>query len=119
MGRLPALRAEMARQAGIVIFLGGAKLEGGSQIVADGVLKEFEVAREAGAFMLPIGAAGGAAEQIAQDLTRSAIPSQGASAARPTDEELAVLSNPATTPDKLLKLVREILQRLAKPRDDN
>lgn len=117
--RWTALRAEMARQAGIVIFLGGAKFEGGSQIVADGVLKEFEAAREAGAFMLPIGATGGAAEQIAQDLTGSAIPSQGASAARPTDEELAVLSNPATTPDKLLKLVREILQRLAKPRDDN
>ena len=116
--RWAALRAEMARQAGIVIFLGGSKLVSGSPVVADGVLKEFEVAKEAGAFLLPIGSTGGAARQIADDLLGSSIPWEGVNAARPSDHELAILSSAATPAESLLKVVREILQRLAKPRDD-
>ena len=116
--RWTALRAEMARQAGIVIFLGGLKPVSGSQVVADGVLKEFEVAKEAGAFLLPIGSTGGAAKQIADDLLGSSIPWKGVNAARPSDQELAILSNATTPTESLLKVVREILQRLAKPRED-
>ena len=76
-GRLPdqsqwaALRTEMARIAGAIIFIGGLKLEAGSFIDAEGVRSELEVARAAGAFCLPIGSTGGTARRIAEEMLGS------------------------------------------------
>lgn len=108
------LRAEMARYAGVALFLGGAKLEKGGLIDADGVMAEFEAAAAAGAFLLPIGATGGAASKISDALKGSSLSSNGDDAVRPTDAELTTLGDPATTPEMLLKTVEKILNRLAK-----
>lgn len=111
------LRAEMARQAGVAVFIGGAKLDDdGLQIVADGVIREFEASRDAGAFLLPIGATGGAASQISDALVGSPLPSHGPLAVRPTDEELATLADPAIDLNAMLKSVKAVLDRLARPR---
>ena len=118
-GRIPdtkqwsALRAELARLSGIVIFLGGAKLTAGDIIPADGVLEEYELAREAGAFLLPLGSTGGAAMEITNRLLSSSLPSSGRAAPRPTDEERNKLSA-ARDEKAILALVQAILKRIAK-----
>ncbi|MCA1408235.1 SIR2 family protein [Ensifer sp. IC3342] len=109
-----ALRSEMARLAGVTVFLGGLKTEKGAPIVADGVVEEFELAQSAGSFVLPIGAFGGAAEQIAKQLIGSSAPSDGPKASRPKDDEIAALLNSAATENQLIATVRAILDRLAK-----
>lgn len=43
-----ALRRELARQSGTVIFLGGAKIKDGEIVSADGVHKEYAIARDMG-----------------------------------------------------------------------
>lgn len=109
-----ALRTEMARQAGIVIFLGGAKMEGDNLVAAGGVIEEFEAAKAVGAFLLPVGATGGAARVISEALLGSDMPWQGVDAARPADEELTALSDEAAQPADLLKVIAAILGRLAR-----
>lgn len=109
-----ALRAELARHAGIVLFLGGLKSEAGALVVADGVMEEFELSRAADSFLLPIGAFGGAAEAVGRELLGSATPATGPEASRPNDGELRVLSDASSTDDELLATVRAILDRQAK-----
>jgi hypothetical protein len=108
------LRRELARQAGIVIFIGGAKLKDGKLAVATGVLEEFSLAQAAGAFLLPIGATGGAAKEIADRLHGSAINATGVDAMRPTDAELRQLDNPAIPSDILSENVFRVLKRVAR-----
>lgn len=98
------LRRELARQAGVVIFIGGLKSCGADIVIADGVMEEFEIAREAGVFLLPIGATGGAAAEIARALIGSAL-------ARPSDDELRVLLDPATERETIVEMIADILGR--------
>jgi hypothetical protein len=112
-----ALRLELARQAGIAIFIGGAKLAGDKLEVAQGVEQEFEVAKAEGVFLLPIGASGGAAQKISDLLLGSELSSSGLDAVRPTDKELKVLSAPVLLDNKegrrkLVSLVFEIIGRI-------
>lgn len=113
-----ALRSELARQAGIVVFLGGAKFEKDTLVTATGVLDEFECAVKAGAFVLPVGATGGAAKVLSDRLAGSGGTVVSA-ALRPTDAELKTLSNTKhlTTPegrDKLMKTIFKIIDRFSK-----
>lgn len=109
-----ALRRELARQAGIAIFIGGAKVENGGLVSAGGVLEEFELAQQAGAFLLPIAATGGAAKDIKDRLLGSSLISEGVGAARPTDEELQFLSDPHADLGALTELVSKIMDRVTK-----
>ena len=109
-----ALRSELARLAGVVIFIGGVKIEDGKPVIAGGVLEEFDLAKGAGAFLLPIGSVGGTALEIAQQMTGSDLPSEGAAAIRPTDAELKQLSDSAAPVETLVKCVADILTRLSK-----
>jgi hypothetical protein len=67
--QLPALwqnyREEIISQAGIALFLFGNKEVGGTIQNADGLVKEFEIARDQGVVVLPIGATGYAAKLLA------------------------------------------------------
>ncbi|TQI77235.1 SIR2-like protein [Bosea sp. AK1] len=110
------LRSELARQAGVVIFLGGARTDGGKILIADGVLEEFRLATDAGSFLLPIAGFGGAAEQISAELRGSALPSAGPKMQRPTDEELDGLASAGIAIDRLLPLMTKILRRRSKER---
>lgn len=71
-----ALRAEMARIAGAIVFIGGAKLERGHIVDAEGVRAELDAARKIGVFLLPIGSTGGAARTVAEELIRIPMTSQ-------------------------------------------
>lgn len=109
-----ALRTEMARLAGVTIFLGGLKTGRGSPVVADGVMEEFALAQTAGSFVLPIGAFGGAAERIAKKLIGASTPADGPKACRPKDDELIALLTPSVSDKQILTAVRAILDRLGK-----
>lgn len=109
-----ALREELARLSGAVIFVGGAKVVDGTEVIADGVLEEARLAEAAGAFLLPIGATGGAARQIADQMIGSGLASDGFGAQRPTDDELRALSDASTSTADLVDLVGAILKRVGK-----
>ena len=106
-----ALRQELARQAGIVIFIGGQKIVDGQQVPADGVREEFNLALSTGSFLLPVGATGGVSKEISDTLIGSKHPAKGATALRPTDKELALLSNEDADEEVLLSVIETILQR--------
>ncbi|KJU85605.1 hypothetical protein MBAV_002195 [Candidatus Magnetobacterium bavaricum] len=57
-------RHEMISNAGVAIFIFGNKIKGGIEVIADGVLKEFDIAFEHGLNVIPIGATGFAAEEL-------------------------------------------------------
>jgi hypothetical protein len=107
-----ALRTELARQSGVVIFIGGAKIGAKGITPADGVLEEYTIARSSGAFLLPMAATGGAAEEIAAELMGSTVPSTGTNAQRPSDKELKALSDPAASFADLITIAKRILERL-------
>jgi hypothetical protein len=105
-----ALRAEMARVSGTVVFIGGTIRENSALVEAEGVLNERIAAEAVGAFLIPIGASGGAAEVIANELIGSALPFKGPNARRPSDADLRKLLD-ENDPTKLSKLVVAILKR--------
>lgn len=66
-------RRDMIDYAGIAIFLFGNKFADGTLKPADGVRREFEIAREKGLIVLPLGATGYIATELwAETLKRSA-----------------------------------------------
>lgn len=109
-----ALREELARLSGAVVFVGGAKVVGGKVVVADGVLQEADLAEAAGAFLLPIGATGGAAKVITDRLLGSALATVGQDAMRPTDDELRALDDNSADASKLVDTVVAVLTRVGK-----
>lgn len=109
-----ALRTELARIAGVVIFIGGTKMDSGKPVIAGGVLEEFDAAKTADSFVIPIASTGGAAAQIANDLIGSAAAASGPNAIRPTDDELNELARTDITADEIVKLVSTILTRIDK-----
>lgn len=59
-------REKMIEKCGIAFFLFGNKRDkAGNTIVADGVVKEFEIAHKQGKYVFPIGSTGGAAKILA------------------------------------------------------
>ena len=108
------LRQELARLSGTIVFVGGSNLLKGDMVLADGVLQEKELAQAEGAFLLPVGATGGAAKAIADELIGSGLSSSGESALRPTDAELISLSDDALDANALVVIVKKILRRIAK-----
>lgn len=109
-----SLRQELARQAGTIILIGGVKDEGGSQVVADGVIEEYALALEAGAFIIPIGAFGGAAAATSNELIGSDLASSGTTARRPHDDALKALSEETLEISSCIALIDKILKHRAK-----
>lgn len=107
-----ALRKELARHAGAVVFVGGAKEEDGKLISAGGVLEEFELAKESGAFLLPVGSTGGAANEIAHRLIGSDLPFSGSKRQRPKDEILLELAHSDLDSTKVIDLIIDVLNSL-------
>ncbi|BCP51960.1 hypothetical protein K32_05770 [Kaistia sp. 32K] len=58
-------RKEIISHAGIALFLFGNKYSGDDVISADGVVREFEIARQQGLVVIPVGATGAAANALA------------------------------------------------------
>ena len=109
-----ALRAEMARLAGVIIFIGGAKLEEGRLVDAAGVREELEAALKAGAFLVPIGSTGGIAKAIAEELIDMSRDREKDSPPRPTKSDLQALMK-KDDPSVVARLVVSILSKHSEP----
>ena len=57
-------REQMISEAGVCIFIFGNKLDNGEIVIANGMLEEFQIAKERGKIIIPIGSTGGAAKNI-------------------------------------------------------
>ncbi|KAA2283472.1 SIR2 family protein [Arenimonas fontis] len=66
-----AYRQELASEAGICLVLFGNKTEGESTVLADGVRREVEIAREKGLTVVPIGATGYVAGEVWGEMRQS------------------------------------------------
>ena len=108
------LRQELARLAGVAVFVGGTKNANGPLIEADGVIAEFEACLANGLFLVPIGATGGAAKTIATKLIGSSLSSSGAARQRPSDDDLVALSDEKLTSSELAELAIKIVKSFAK-----
>ena len=64
-----AYRQEMIAHAGTAVFIFGNKLEAGSVVPANGVRREFEIAKTNGLLLIPIGATGYMAQELWQEIT--------------------------------------------------
>ena len=61
-------REDMIQQAGIAVFIFGNKKVGNDIVLADGMLKEFEIAKSLGKLIIPVGATGGATAVIYEEV---------------------------------------------------
>tara|TARA_R110001606_G_scaffold398586_1_gene577997 strand:+ start:1182 stop:2624 length:1443 start_codon:yes stop_codon:yes gene_type:complete len=112
-GQWTALRMELARHAGVVVFVGGATLASGELVPAPGVFEEYELAKSSGVFLLPVGCTGGAAKELAQKLIGSDLPSSGSQKQRPKDDELKALLENNIEPEKIIDAVDDIVKSLS------
>jgi hypothetical protein len=107
------LRAELGRLSGVALFIGGRKIVDGKVVDADGVFAEREIAEKNGAFLLPIGATGGAAKRIAQDLVGTDGQAGGESR-QPSNAELKALLDERKSASEIVELAKLVLQRVTK-----
>lgn len=61
-------REDIIKDNGIVVFISGNKGVDGKKVLADGCLQEYEIARENGCTIIPIGSTGGAADAIYNEI---------------------------------------------------
>lgn len=109
-----ALREEMARISGSIILVGGAKFVNGRMTQADGVRAEMEIAAAKGAYIIPVGATGGMARAIAEEILSKKILSATDQMSHPSAKNIKALLTP-NSPAVIAAQVKEILR--AKWRD--
>lgn len=98
-------REDMISQAGIAVFIFGNKKVADKIVIADGMLKEFDIAKQLGKVIIPVGSTGGAASQIFDQVNESASD-------YPYLEGYLNDLATVTDKDKLVKLINEIIKRL-------
>ena len=110
-------RHEIISHVGIAIFLFGTKLdEGGELVIADGMLREFDIAREQGVAVIPVGATGGAAKVLSDKVLANAstlIPELG----KDGENEIRLIAESTdelnTLLDPIVKLVIKLKRGMA------
>jgi hypothetical protein len=104
-------RKDLISQAGIAIFMFGNKLSDGKTVLADGVRKEYAIARELDLVTVPVAPTGYVAEELWQ-LDEPRVKSSAMS--EEIKEAFARLQAPAAKPQELLSRISEILDLLGK-----
>jgi hypothetical protein len=106
-------RQEIISHSGIAIFLFGNKESDGQVVAADGVLREFEIARQQGVTLLPVGATGWAAESLAikiLDDTARFVPELDANAIKLLRTLASATDDLGTLVEPIVKLVQKLQQ---------
>lgn len=107
-------RTELIAHAGIALFVLGNNPGATGTVLADGLRAEFDLARDHGLFLLPIGATGYLAEvlwkEVMADFDRY-FPATVRTAARPFME---ALGKPVSAPNDLLKPIVELIDLLTR-----
>lgn len=104
-------RQEMIPEAGVAIFLFGNKENNGKVVVADGVRKEFEIAKKNGLKLLPVGATGYMAKRL-WDIVDMDFDKYFPQAQATTKKKWRVIGDPSKTPTTVINAVFEILEEL-------
>jgi hypothetical protein len=60
----PRYRKDLVSHAGVALFIFGNKIENGKQVMSTGMIEEFHMAHEAGAYVIPVGATGFVAKEL-------------------------------------------------------
>jgi hypothetical protein len=106
-------RNELISQAGLAIFIMGNKSVGGSTVDADGVRNEFDLAKQHGLQLIPIGASGFVAQQLWREVLAD-FDKHFPSAPRKAKSLLERLGRPTTKPDELLEPITQLVNLLSK-----
>jgi hypothetical protein len=93
-------RRDMVSQAGVVVVIGGVR----DGDVAPGVMVEVAIARERGRPVVPIGASGGAAAALWQEMQEHGVPFKSAA--------FAVLGDDGASPEAIVSAFSEILAEI-------
>ncbi|WP_400194250.1 SIR2 family protein [Hymenobacter sp. B81] len=113
--KLPELwhdyRMRMTSYAGVALFIFGNKLEAGQVVAAGGVRKEFDIARQQGLVLLPVGATGYMARELWAAITADYDAYFGAAPAelRPLWEQLGDESQPLMSHITTIKQILTLL----------
>ncbi|MES0022311.1 MULTISPECIES: SIR2 family protein [unclassified Mesorhizobium] len=103
-------REDLVRQAGACVFICGAKIDGNSVVVADGVIAEYDILKALGRTPIPIGATGGAAQKIWEAVNANFPAVFGTMPRRSFD----ILNDATAVPEQLIKAVGDILKWVRK-----
>lgn len=101
-------RNEILSHAGIAIFLFGTKDVDGDVKLADGVLREFEIARKQGVAVIPVGGTGGAAEALASEALKephNLIPELG-------KDGPEIIANLMKRPENPMELIEPLIEAI-------
>lgn len=104
-------RREILSHCGISIFLFGNKQVGDQLVCAEGMLREFEIARDAGVVTLPIGATGAAASKLANQILNDPEPFKG-TLNNNDIESLRNLSEHVANLDELIEPILALVQKI-------
>lgn len=104
-------RREFISHSGIALFLFGNKVDDGELLLADGMVREFEIAKELSVGLLPIGATGSMAEVLSATVLadpESSLPD--------LDEEaissLRTLAQPTDDLETLVPMIIKLIKKL-------
>ena len=105
-------REDLISQAGIALYLFGNKSDAtGTVVLADGVRKEFEIAKGFDLVQLPVGSTGYVAEQLAKEVQPGV---DGGESSEAFKTAFAALQVPATRPQELIGRIEAALEAVAK-----
>lgn len=103
-------RHRMIGLSGIALFVFGNKVKDGSIVNADGVRREFEIAKEKGVVALPIGTTGYMAKELADEML--ADPAKHFAEYPWLESEVAQLADPAADRATIEQQVLTIIKKL-------
>jgi len=106
-------REELIAQAGIAVFIMGNKEVGGKIVTADGMRAEFNLAKERGLYLIPVGASGSMSQELWNEVTGNfgTLFPRNAKAIRPL---LDAIGSPTSSPADLLPPLLKLIDLLSK-----
>lgn len=107
----PSYRADMISYAGISVFMFGNKLQDGNIVLADGVRKEFEIAKKQNLLLIPIGATGSMAKELYDEVLANFSSFFGSNN---NIEDFKKLDDGSATPEVLIQAVLDFINKLIK-----
>jgi hypothetical protein len=96
-------RIDMIGQAGIAVFIFGNKKKNGDTVIADGMLKEFEIAKQMEKKIIPVGSTGGASAIISEEIMSNIMQ-------YPYLKDYIETLRQETNPEHLYKIIIKIIE---------
>lgn len=101
-------RQEMIAHAGVAVFVFGNKLDAGKVVPANGMRREFEIARSKGLLLIPIGATGFVAKELWEEVTKNFATYYPAHAAiKPLFDSLGDASDSKRLIDTVIEIINK------------